>query len=116
MIAFRSSFELVFTDFRSEVLDCWTVCNDVEKQLTFHWALMTLCNETLFLAINFCLYFEMEIDLTFCFSLSFDDVVQRNLAVKLFQHEILQITHNQRTKLLARAAVDSIMIFFSFVS
>ena len=77
---------------------------------------MTLCNETLFLAIHFCLYLEMEIDWTFCFSLNFDDVVQRNLGFKLFQHEILQITNNQRTKLLARAAIDSIMMFVSFVS
>jgi hypothetical protein len=77
---------------------------------------MTLCNEILSLAIHFCLYHEMEIDLTFCFSLNFDDVVQRSLAFKLFQHEGLQITNNQRTKILARAAVDSIMIFVLFVS
>jgi hypothetical protein len=76
---------------------------------------MTLCNETLFLAIHFCLYHEMESDLTFCFSLDFDDVVQRNLGFKLFQHEILQITNNQCMKILARAAVDSIMRFVSFV-
>jgi hypothetical protein len=73
---------------------------------------MTLCNEILSLAIHFCLYLEMEIDLTFCFSLNFDDVVQRNLAFKCFQHEILQITNNQRTKILARVAVDSFMILF----
>ena len=77
---------------------------------------MTLCNETLFLAIHFCLYLEMEIDLTFYFSLNFDDVVQRNLAYKRFQHEILQITNNQHTKLLSRPAVDSTMVFVSFVS
>jgi hypothetical protein len=77
---------------------------------------MTLCNESLFLAIHFCPYLAMETDLTFCFSLNFDDGVQRNLAFKRFQHEILQITNNQRTKLRVRAAVDSIMIFVSCVS
>jgi hypothetical protein len=60
----------------------------IEKQLTFHWALMMLCNETLFLALHFCLYLEMKTDLTFCFLLSFDDVVQQN---SLFSYSLLSI-------------------------
>ena len=82
MIAFRNVSGLVLTGFPSGgsvvLLDC------IQRLLRSSWLFTGLwwrcasCNRTFFLAIHFCLYLEMEIDLTFCFSLNFDDVVQRN--------------------------------------